>query len=302
MSSRLEFYIMSGLLCFLGLIPKDLSVFAARTLARIWFLIDGKHRRKILRDIDRTPLRELDAKRKEAIAKGVYLHLGTMLAEVSKFRKWSADKVSSCIAFTGGEALLDAVSKGKGALLITAHLGNWELAGMALPLKGVPISSVARPIRNTLLDETLNRLRTRFGQRIMVKFNVMLEIIRELKDGRCVGMLIDQDAERDCFFVPFLGEIAGTVSVPAKLAVKYKLPVFCVTSYRIAPFSHRYRITGPINFPTEGDDAVRITTEVFNNELSEAIMEHPEQWLWLHHRWRGADKKGLTRFSAGAGV
>jgi Kdo2-lipid IVA lauroyltransferase/acyltransferase len=297
MRFRTEFYLTCILLAGLGILPKSLAVWSAKRLAAIWRALDGKHREKILRDIERTPLKSLSQAEKAELVRKVYEHYGIMLAEVAKFRKWDADQVRDCISFEEGGELAKAASKG-GCILITAHFGNWELSGMSLPLHGIPVAALARPLKNSHLDGTLNKLRTRFGQKVLVKFNVMLEVVRTLRAGYNVGMLIDQDAERDCAFVPFLGENAGTLTVPAKLALRLKMPVFCVMSYRIEPFRHKFRVIGPIELPS-GEDAIEATAAKFNEIIGSVILEHPEQWLWLHHRWKTADRRGLTKLSGG---
>ena len=297
MKKKNETRIIKMLIRVLGFLPKSISVMLGKFLAAVWFMLDGKHRAKILTDINRTSLRELSEEEKKKLVRGVYRHYGIMAAEISKFRRWSAEKVRACISFDERTNLKQELEKGKGVILIGAHLGNWELTGMALPLFDIPICAVARPLKNEDLNAFLSKSRTRFGQVTLSKFNVMLEIIRKLRAGNAIGLLIDQDAEKDSEYVPFMDEIAGTLRIPAKLAVKYKLPVFCLSSYRIRPFEHKYRIIGPIEYPVDSADPIKDTTEIFNNAMSSVIYENPSQWMWFHHRWRSADKLGLTRLS-----
>ncbi len=294
MRDWLSYFLLSTTVRFLGILPAPVTVTICKSIAYLWYVFDRSHHAKILTDIDRTPLSSCSSKQKRKIVRDFYLHLGVSFAEFCKLRRWPADRIIACVDFEDGAELLNVVKEGRGALMIAAHFGNWELTGLSLPLLGVPTAAVARPLDNKRIDGFLVASRTRFGQRILTKFNVMLEIIRNLKAGYCIGVLIDQDAEKDSVFVPFLGEIAGTSTVQAKLAVRYNLPVFCVVAHRIAPFKHKINVIGPIKYPTEGDDAVTKTCEVFNNVLSQVVLEHPEQWLWLHHRWRTADKRGLT--------
>ncbi len=295
-----ECALLKAVLWALGVLPAPVSVLVGKGLALVWYLLDGRHRRKILADIERTPLASLPLREKKRMVRRMYLHYGVMLAELAKFRRWPAERVKACIDFAEGEKLREAAQESN-VLVVSAHFGNWELTGMCLPLYGVKMAVVARPLKNPCLDDLLNSIRTRFGQKTMKKFNVMREIIKSMREGYSIGVLIDQDAERDCVYVPFLGETAATLTVPAKLAVKYGMPIFCVVSYRERPFRHRYRIIGPIECPREGDDAVEKACRAFNDAISQVILEHPEQWMWLHHRWRGADKKGLTRAAAAEG-
>ncbi|MDZ7816358.1 MAG: lysophospholipid acyltransferase family protein [Planctomycetota bacterium] len=294
MKAYAEYLLLRCILFLAGLLPASCAVAFGRTLAAVWFAFDAKHRRKILFDIERTPLAKRSEAEKRELVRGVYRHFGTMFGELAKFRRWDFERISKCIDDTELDKLRGREHP-NGCMIISAHLGNWELTGMTLPLFGVDVWSVARPLKNKYIDRLLNESRVQFGQHIMEKFNVMLEIVRHLKKGRTVAVVIDQDAEKDAIFVPFLGETAGTLTIHAKLALKYDLPVYCVVTHRLRPFRHRFRVVGPVDYPSEGDDALERTVRKFNDVLSEVISECPEQWMWFHHRWRTADKKGLTR-------
>ncbi|MFA4985770.1 MAG: lysophospholipid acyltransferase family protein [Candidatus Brocadiia bacterium] len=295
MRGRIVPGLLSFLLFVLSLMPKGMCVAVCKGMAGLWYAMDRKHRRKVLFDIDRTPLAKLSAKEKVKICRGMYRHLGIMLAEISKFRSWPAERVKECLHVPDVERLRQVAGQG-GCIFITAHFGNWELSGMAAPLHGIPLAALARPLKDSSIDAMLNRGRERFGQKILVKFNAMLEVVRALRSGYNMGLLIDQDAERECIFVPFLGENAGTLIVPAKLACRLGVPVYCMMAHRVAPFKHEVKVIGPLTLPT-GDDAVRETAIMFNEVIGAEIMEHPEQWLWLHHRWKTADRRGLTSAS-----
>ena len=293
MKAYAEYVLLRFFLFIAGILPPTCAVVLGRAFASVWFALDRKHRRKALFDIDRSPLSKLTIAQKKKLVRDVYRHYGTMFGEFAKFRRWDFERISKCVDDSELEKLRGQENP-NGCLFISAHLGNWELTGLTLPPFGVDVWSVASPLKNPHIDRLLNKSRVRFGQHIMEKFNVMLEIVRHLKQGRNVAVIIDQDSEKDALFVPFLGETAATLTVHAKLALKYELPVYCVVTQRNKPFRHRFRIIGPVDYPKEGEDALEKTVRKFNDVLSEVILEKPEQWMWFHHRWRTADKKGHT--------
>ena len=180
------------------------------------------------------------------------------------------------------------MAAGRGALLLTGHLGNWEVHGVAHGLLFGAIDVVARPIEEPALDTRLVAFRTSFGNGVVYKRHALARLMRSLRAGRAVAMLIDQNVkEGDGIFVDFLGRKAATTTVAAALAIKTGCALL---PSRTVLAGGRYRIV--YEAPVFADPAAprSAETERLTRALSARIeawvREAPEQWLWIHKRWK----------------
>jgi len=190
--------------------------------------------------------------------------------------------------FEGTEHVDAALEAGHGAILTTAHFGNWELMGVALAQIGRPIDVIARRIDDPGVDEVLHGLRTRTGSRVIYKDEAVRGALRTLREGNAIGVLIDQNtAPRQATFVPFFNRLAATTEIIAQLHVRTGAPIimaFCI------PHGDRYRfVFEPLAIDTgaaERDDAVQQITAAATLHIEQRVRDHPEAWLWVHDRWR----------------
>lgn len=187
-----------------------------------------------------------------------------------------------------------AYASGKGVLLFTGHFGHWELCAVIQGHAGLPLSVVARPLDNPLLEKDLSRLRECSGNRVIYKRNATREILKSLKAGSGVALLIDQDARDQGIFVPFFGHPASTTDALARLALRTGAAV--VPARCVAEPKGRYRITyGPPLEPRRSGDReadARDLTARCTGILESWIRECPEQWLWMHRRWKTRPRRG----------
>lgn len=194
----------------------------------------------------------------------------------------------SVVAQEGRERLDAALAEGRGAILLTGHFGNWELAGLTARQLGVTMVSVARPMKNRLLDAELMRLRGRFGQRIAVKESAALPFARALKAGECVALLNDQHAGSRGLRVPFFHADASTYTMAAALARRFGAPIVPWFA-RVDGLHHiTVRFEEPLRADPalgEDEDAYQLTTR-FHRRLEAAIRADPGQYLWFHRRWK----------------
>ena len=190
----------------------------------------------------------------------------------------------------------DALAKGKGAIVVLAHMGNWEVSGLAVSRKGYDLSSIARPIENPFLDAYVNRLRRSTGQEIIPKQRAVRSMAESLKSNKILAILADQNARKNGVFVPFFGRPASTVRSPALMALKYGAPIFAVNLFRSGRNEYRVVMTPEIPIPKSGDREKvieKITADV-TARLEGFIREHPEQWMWLHARWKTKPANGMS--------
>ena len=195
------------------------------------------------------------------------------------------------------ESELELMSSDKPALLIGAHCGNWEILGFTMSVLGFPMTALARPLDNPLLDQWVLGLREARGMRILTKWGATSEIETLMKSDnprdRRLGFVADQNAGANGLFVPFLGKLASSYKSIGLLAMRYKLPV--VVGY--APrkgnqFKYRLDVVdrfGPEDWESQKDPLFYITAR-FNHGIEEMVRRDPEQYLWIHRRWKSRPK------------
>jgi len=174
-------------------------------------------------------------------------------------------------------------------VVVTGHLGNWEVAGAALSARGFPLDVVAKGMANRRFGEDLEAARRRLGMRVVDMAVAPREVLRSLRAGRIVALVADQNAREQGIFVPFFGVLAATFRGPALFALRSGAPIFVGACVREPGWPQHYRLwTARIDFAASGDlegDVVRLT-EAHTAVLEQAVREAPEQYFWQHKRWK----------------
>ncbi|MHC1726781.1 MAG: lysophospholipid acyltransferase family protein [Syntrophobacteraceae bacterium] len=182
-----------------------------------------------------------------------------------------------------------------GCIFVTPHLGNWELLPYVSTLIGIPLAIVIRPLDNPYLERAILASRIASGQLMIPKINAMFSLERLLRHGKSIGILPDQSTSKG-LRVDFFGKEATATPIPALLAINRKRPVIVVAACRTAdPYYFEGFVSDPIlPDPNNGEQAeiVRITREI-NLRMEEIIRKYPEQYLWMHNRWKKSDKKPI---------
>ena len=221
----------------------------------------------------------------ERIADGVFLSVGRIMASVAKFPSITRTNVHDWMRYDGLENFTTAQAKGKGVLVATAHLGNWELSAFTHALMTAPMHIVVRPLDNPRLDGWVERRRALSGNHVIHKKDAAREILRALAAGDAVGILIDQNtAPAEGVFIDFFGRkaCAGTAFVKfAHHTGAAVVPGYAVWSEDEKRYILRF---DPEILMSSGD--VQGDTQRVHSALELVIREHPDQWLWLHRRWK----------------
>jgi KDO2-lipid IV(A) lauroyltransferase len=213
-----------------------------------------------------------------------------MLAEVAWLWHARAIDIEKICEIEGVEHLMQALEDGKGALFLTGHCGNWELFSARLPVSGIPLTTAARRLDDPRLDRLVTDLRSRFGTQVIPRGPAAgRQMIRSLAENRASALLIDQDI-RDIpgVFVPFFGRPAWTPSGAAMLAIRRKCPVVPGFIHRRPDGTHKIEIRPPLPLPEIGslEEQVEELTAAATAVIEAQIRAHPEQWVWMHRRWR----------------
>ena len=261
---------------------------SGRALGRLYLRLDARRRNLARANLARA-FPELPSAGIDALAVRVFEHFGGVAAELLHAMGHGPEDALSRIETEGAENARDAFASGRGVFFLTAHLGNWEWAALGTGALGIPVGVIARPLDNPLLDAPLTRLRTSTGNSVIGKRDAAREMLRALRRGGAIGILNDQHARPpDAVTAPFFGQPAATSSALAKLADRTEALVIPAAAIRIAPARWRLTFEPALDVRTlpEAERGVEKLTARLNGILETMIRRHPEQWLWLHNRWR----------------
>ena len=275
----------------------DLARRVGKLIGRIMYALDAKHRRIAVKNIERAEGMPKKTREIHRLVRRVYEHFAVGAIETLLIpRMISRGDLDRVVKMENFHILDEALAKGRGVIVVLAHMGNWEVSGLAVSRKGYDLSSIARPIENPFLDAYVNRLRRSTGQEIIPKHRAVRSMAESLRSNKILAILADQNARKNGIFVPFFGRPASTVRSPALMALKYGSPIIAAHTYRSGRNEYRIVLTPPIPIPAGGDREKvieKITADV-TARLEEFIRQHPEQWMWLHARWKTKPANGAA--------
>lgn len=226
---------------------------------------------------------------RQRVARESYCHLGREGVAVLRLAAPGAKDALARAPIAGYEVFERAVGGGRGAMVLSGHLGNWEVGAAALAARGVPLDVVVRGQGNPLFDRELRCTRERLGMQVIDQRAAAREVVRSLRAGRVVAMVGDQDAGRRGLFVDFFGMPASTARGPALLALRAGAPVFLGVALRApaGPVPYDLRLV-PLEVERTGvrDEDVRRLTEAYTRGLEALVREAPGQYFWHHRRWK----------------
>ncbi len=288
-----EYSVASLLLGFLGVLPRRVALALSIGVAQLCYRLLGGLRKAGVKSLT-IAYPNMTADERQGTLRGTFESLGRVLGEVSQFPKCSKEKMAAMVDFTFDEYTQDLYDKIKrekrGVLITTGHLGNWELLVQTFAVWHQPMSYLARPIDNPLIEDLTVAMRTRFGNTPLNKTNSARTAIKLLRDGEIVGVLADVNAHpKEGVFVPFFDVPACTTAGPATLAIRtgaMLFPIFCVYDRE----AKRYKIVHgsaiePANTGDREADVIA-TTAAYTAEIEQIIRQYPDQWLWIHKRWK----------------
>jgi Kdo2-lipid IVA lauroyltransferase/acyltransferase len=285
----LQFWIVWLVARGLGWLPRPVARGAGAAVGRAVYGMLPRLRRTGLRNLE-LALPDVASEERREILKGVYRSLGWQLAEFCRMERYTRANTANWIRYEGLEHFLEAETRGKGVLILTGHLGAWELSSFYHSLMGHPMGMVIRRLDNRYLDRFVNRIRCLHGNRVLHKDDFARGLITAMRQGETVGILMDTNMTPPAGeFVEFFGRLACTASGLARVALRTGaavVPGFLLWEPRERQYVLHFgeRIETETTGDAEGD--IVALTQRCTSVIEAWVRRYPEQWLWIHRRWK----------------
>ena len=282
------FGVIATLFVIIGTFPRRWLIVAGDFLGRLLFGANRKHRTIAVNNLTRAFGHEMNTREIEILARQVFKNLGQIIFEIAWSARLKRNDFTKHFSIHGIEDYRAAGKKGRGVLLLTIHVGNWELLPIVGAMGGLPVDIVYRPLDFVPLNDYFLRLRSRFGAGMIPTTRSMRKILKSLNSGRSVALLMDQNFDcHEGVFVDFFGHRACTNKGMALLARKTGAPVVPVFLVRE---KERFRAEFGAEIPwiKTGDKTndIESNTECYNKVIEDFIRRYPDQWFWVHQRWK----------------
>ncbi len=282
------FSLITMLFRLFGKIPGPIAKELGKLLGMAGYWVDKKHRDITLANLKRAFGDEKNEDQLKKLSKAVYKNIGQILFEIGWSTNGNLKNLQKKIIVKGLKNYKNAHAKGKGVLVITAHLGNWEMLSIVATFADIPINVLQRPLDFKPMSRFIETMRTRFGAKLIAANHGMRKTLKALKNGEAVAILMDQNVDYYLgVWVDFFGTPACTSNGLALLAQKTKAPVISVFLTRtkegfVAEFGKE------IPLVKTGDKTKDIYQNTLNytKTIENHIRRHPEQWFWVHRRWK----------------
>jgi KDO2-lipid IV(A) lauroyltransferase len=286
---RAEFAAVWVLVRTLGALPRGIARTVGAAIGGLAYGALGRLRRVGLRNLE-LAFPEKSTAEREKILREEYRNLGWLLAEFCLMPGYTAAGASRFIRYEGLENYLRVQERGKGVLVLTGHLGAWELSSFYHSLMGYPMGMVIRRLDNPLVDRFVNHVRCLHGNRVIHKDDFARGLIASMRAGETVGILMDTNmTPPQGVFVPFFGVQACTASGMARVAAKTGaavVPGFLLWEESEQKYILRFGDPLPVVATGDADQDALVNTAAFTAKIEEYIRQYPEQWLWMHRRWK----------------
>lgn len=298
LQNKSELVAVRSLLGAIGALPLETSMRFGKSVGKFFAKRFPKLQKTARRNLE-IAMPELSAAEKEKIVFGTFESLGRHLGFVSHFKKFRHEDVRNLVEVVGRENFDAALETGRGVLFFTGHFGSWEVFNLLPPAFGFDMNILVRRIDNPLVENYVDKMRTRFGSVTLDKTKSARTMFRLLENGKILGILADLNVqEREGVFVDFFGVPASTTTSIARLALKTNaivMPAFAV--WEEEKQKYVVYLEPPVNYKESdtSEENVCELTQKITNTVEKYVRRYPEQWLWIHKRWntRPKGEKGL---------
>jgi KDO2-lipid IV(A) lauroyltransferase len=273
---------------FVAKIPNSYLLFFGKMLGNLLYCLAVSQRRIVNRNlrfcfVDSSP-QQIQSK-----SKHIFQHFGITILELLQMAYLSKQELVSKVRVENIEILIEAIAEQKGIVLITAHLGNYEVAAQSVPcILGQQMSAVAKKLRNVRLNRFIHNLRTRFGNKVIYKKGALPEIMQTLREGAIVGIMMDISRRFDGVEVSFFDRRATATPAAALLGLRCKSPIIPAFCHRNPKGELIVRVEPPVEIRRSSDlrSDLQFNTQLITDRVERAVRNYPEQWNWLLKRWK----------------
>jgi KDO2-lipid IV(A) lauroyltransferase len=287
---RIELALARMLAVAFALLPFRLGAVAGQVLALLLFDVVRLRRRVTVENL-RNAFPQLSPREVVSLARRTYRNFGITLAEFAKLPQLSCEDIRRRVQLVHAEILEAAHQRGRGAIVVSGHFGNWEWVAAGIRAHGYVLKPIAASQRNPLVDRLIDEARSTAGLEVIKAGTASVrQILQTLRNNGFVGILFDQDAGRNGEFVRFFGRPVSTHRGPAMFHLKTGAPLILALPERIAPGRHKVHLErfDFTNLPGTEEERIHYVTQTLTSRLEETIRRQPDHWFWMHRRWKSS--------------
>jgi len=288
-----EYAAVWAILKMLGALPRGVARSVAALVARVLYAMLPRLQRTAEFNL-RLAFPEWDETQRRGVIRGMVRNLGWMAAEFARLPRYTRENIEDVVILDGHENFLEGQRRGKGVLYLTGHIGAWELSSFAHALYGFPLHYMARPLDNARVDALVNRYRCLSGNQPIFKNESARALLKILKEAGTVGILADQNTmPEEGAFVDFFGKAACTTTGIARVALHTDaavVPGYAIWDASIGKYRLRFEPAVELVRTGETERDIFVNTQKFAKVIEEIIRKYPEQWVWVHARWKTRPK------------
>ncbi len=284
---RLEYAVVMTIRGLVHLLPRQVSLGFGAAVGGMFYFLHGRRRELAMSNL-RMAFPDRTDSECRTILRATFAQLGRHIIEFLHFDAIEADEMLRLVEFEGEEYVDNAIAQGRGVMYFAGHFGAWELQIMVHAYRFERIVMVARTLDNPFLETLMERIRTRVGTQVLSRRGAVRGLLRALKTGGSVGLMVDQHIQdRSAVHVNYFGRPASTTSTIASLALRTGAPIIPVFAIPLPGGRYRMVYEKPIEVPAEDDDdRIRTYTQRCTARLEARVRSDPYLWLWMHRRWR----------------
>jgi KDO2-lipid IV(A) lauroyltransferase len=288
MKNRIEYILFILFSWCFRLIGLKLSRKFATILALLFFYVIPIRKKVVFSNL-KIAFPENDISTTKKLAFRIYLSFAITLVEIMCLPFLSKEELTNAVVCSNPEMIVNKFNEGRGVILLSSHFGNWEYIAVSVAVQiQLPFSVVVKPLRNSLVYEWMNRARTKFGNEVVPLGISIRKTYQTLKEKKIVAMVADQRGPAEGVRVDFFDKKVSVYSGPAALALKTGAPLICGIAIRDKDYKYKTELVeiSKDNLPENEEEKILAISQRYTSYLEKVIREHPEQWLWMHKRWK----------------
>ena len=288
MKNRIEYIVFAFLSFIFGVLGLKLSRKIAPILASVFFYLIPIRKKVVLENL-KIAFPENDVFSNKKLAYRIYKSFSISIIEIMSLSFLKKSELLNAVECENPELILEKYNSGKGVILLSSHFGNWELLAISVAIHiELPFSVIVKPMRNPLVYEWMNKSRTKFGNEVVPLGVSIRKTYQRLKEKKIVAMVADQRGSKDGVKVDFFGKLVPVYTGPASLSLKTGAPLLCGIAIRGENYKYKMKLVeiSQENLPESEEEKIQEISQRYTSYLEKIIREYPEQWLWMHKRWK----------------